>query len=538
MSTKNLSWENHLLSKLGVTELCNSIVAHKNLIVFSMLVALLCYGYDVFNFSLRIDSEFHASEFGAKAAWAAQGRWGMYFLNQWLLPDSVMPVVPVVLAVLGLCFGGLLLLASMAGGKGSHNYLAIALLITCPIFYFVNYFTTLGYGIGIGYLLVGLGTYLLIRKSAWWLPGVIVCYTGAIGIYQAFLPVIAVAFGVAVIDHYIERNSEFSFLWKRSLYFLTSLLLSYLCYELIKNGVLAALELTFDDAYLSNFNRFQMTSEFMAQSAQNSWDAIRKYYTGAPEFYLYPLNILSWLFWTSVGLFLLRVICCQQGLLGKILTLIIFSLVLAAPAAMLFMNNGLMPPRTQLAVPLVLAGTVYLAARLPSFTARALLTVLVLACTYKFIVAVNRYSFSNLMQWESDKAYSLQLLTDINKVWSELPTKTIHGKYAVELVGVRYDPETPILINREVIGTSFYQWSAGDIHRVVGLLRTMGVTDYRGANLNERLKVVAAAKQMPKWPLPGSVQVIENVIVIKIDEYNPNQLMLICRGKSHLPQCQ
>ena len=80
---------------------------NKALLIFLSIIAVIAYGGDVFNFSLNIDSENHAFDYGAKGGWVSQGRWGMYFLNSMLLPDAIMPVIPMLIAIVGSVIGAL-----------------------------------------------------------------------------------------------------------------------------------------------------------------------------------------------------------------------------------------------------------------------------------------------------------------------------------------------------------------------------------------------------------------------------------------------
>ena len=73
-----------------------------------------------------------------------------------------------------------------------------------------------------------------------------------------------------------------------------------------------------------------------------------------------------------------------------------------------------------------------------------------------------------------------------------------------------------------------FKWSAGDVDRVVRLFQTMGVSNYRAATKQEQLSVIEGAKAMPSWPYEGSVDVINGIVVVKLRDYNPNQLMKIC----------
>ena len=95
--------EQTLWRRLGLERFHGFVVANKGLMIYLAAVAVAAFGYDFFTFSLKIDSEFHALEPGAKMEWITQGRWAMYYLNAWLLPDPVMPFLPMLTGLIGAC---------------------------------------------------------------------------------------------------------------------------------------------------------------------------------------------------------------------------------------------------------------------------------------------------------------------------------------------------------------------------------------------------------------------------------------------------
>ncbi len=134
------------------------------------------------------------------------------------------------------------------------------------------------------------------------------------------------------------------------------------------------------------------------------------------------------------------------------------------------------------------------------------------------------------MTWLADRELSVQLLSKIHEAINKLPVKTDpFAQFPLEIVGWHEYEETPIFVHREVIGASFYTWGAGDAERISRLFRTMGVMDYRPATRQEKLSIVEAAQQMPSWPYQGSVDIINGIVVVKLREYNPNQLLGMCQ---------
>ena len=105
------------------------VVTNKGLIAYLFAVAVAAFGYDVFTFSLKTDSELHALHAGAKLAWIGEGRWAMYYLNAGLMPDPVMPFVPTLTGLVGVACGALFFFLSLSGERTLSDYLAAPLAI-------------------------------------------------------------------------------------------------------------------------------------------------------------------------------------------------------------------------------------------------------------------------------------------------------------------------------------------------------------------------------------------------------------------------
>ena len=93
----------------------------------------------------------------------------MYYLDAWLMPDAVMPFVPMLMSLLGLACGVMFFLVSLSG-SAPVDYLAAPMAIGCPLA-FGFYFTTLSYGLGAALAAAGAGQYALTRwrwSSAPW----------------------------------------------------------------------------------------------------------------------------------------------------------------------------------------------------------------------------------------------------------------------------------------------------------------------------------------------------------------------------------
>ena len=124
----------------------------------------------------------------------------MYYLNVALMPDAVMPFVPMLTGLLGLACGVLFFFLSLVRANArSPIILRRQLAIGCPLLAFGFYFTTLSYGLGVALAATGAGHYAVTRwrwSSAAW---AIACFAIAIGIYQSTVLLMPVLFGFYLV---------------------------------------------------------------------------------------------------------------------------------------------------------------------------------------------------------------------------------------------------------------------------------------------------------------------------------------------------
>jgi len=174
---------------------------NQNLIVVTVLtsVVIAAYGFELFNLNLTIDEEVHAFS-SQEYAWIAQGRWGMFLLNKFLLPQPVIPFVPLFVALLFHVLAIFLLLNSWDVDSQLEMLMIGAIGVAYPGMAYMYTFSTINFGIGIGLFFVALSLFMYIRSEGFYklsaaLPGAI-----SISIYQGFTVALAAIFLVYFIS--------------------------------------------------------------------------------------------------------------------------------------------------------------------------------------------------------------------------------------------------------------------------------------------------------------------------------------------------
>jgi len=503
------------------------VVANKGLVAYLVAVAVAAFGYDVVTFSLKTDSELHALHAGAKLAWIGEGRWAMYYLNAGLMPDPVMPFVPTLTGLVGVTCGALFFFLSLSGERTLSDYLAAPLAIACPLLAFGFYFTTLSYGLGVAVAATGAGLYAVTRwrwgSAAW----AVACFAIAIGIYQSTLLLMPVLFGFYLVVQIISvPRLSVDLLLRRVGAFLAVVLAACALYELIRIATLHAYHVPRAMEYLQGYLNWPTDRSSWGTTIRKTLATGKAYYTGGEAYYLDELRIVAVLFWLTLAVTVAQLVAAPQSISVKIVGLLALGGSLCAPLLMHLLNDGYMPPRTVLGVPFVLAGLVFAASFNGNRTVKLVLGVLVLSCFFKFVVVNSRYTLANELSWKADQDLSLLILQRAYSVLHKFPDR--NPPYPVALVGALQPGQSPLYVQRDLIGSSFYNTNGGNVGRVVGLWRSMRHFDFRAASDEEALAVAGRAVAMPVWPVEGSVDVVNGVIVVKIGEYTPKQITTLC----------
>jgi hypothetical protein len=128
----------------NISRRCSDCIAENaHLVIFSVLLGIMAYGYAIFNFTLSIDEELKTfSHSGIE--WARQGRWGVLVLLNVFMPESLIPFLPTFISVFFLivaCF----LFFPLIDGDIVSKAIFCCLFITFPsnaFFMEFNTFTT------------------------------------------------------------------------------------------------------------------------------------------------------------------------------------------------------------------------------------------------------------------------------------------------------------------------------------------------------------------------------------------------------------
>jgi glucosyltransferase GtrII-like protein len=492
------------------------------------VVALLCFGFELFNFNFSIDEELHAAGIIRPDEWLAQGRWGMYLLTRFLLPFPVTPVVPVAVALVSYVASITLLLAAWGVGSPLARLLAGSMAIAFPGLAFIFTFSTMNFGVGIGFLLLSIGALLITRPSRGELLLGAVAFGGALSIYQAFAFAAVSAAGFAVVLAMIQRSEGGTTRAvpanRLALRWLSALIAGACLYAVAQKALLAmsGRRIGYVTGYWDAAFLIDQPWTVLSRMASSVWAV----YMGTSEIYVEPLAPLGWLVGISVLLALAAAVRLPGTWVSRLTMLLALAVALVAPFALNLTYKGMTLPRTLLGVPIALCGLVLVGWRSTPRGFRVLLAILVAVTVLRFSVATNRLLNAGQLGLLADRALAAQLVERIEALGAKAGGPRIQ---ALELVGFHEWPKSPLFFKIETLGGSFFEWEQGNGYRVRPFLATMGAGVLGPARPEQMASVVQAALGMPVWPDPGSVENVDGVAVVKLGPYSDQQRRDICR---------
>jgi hypothetical protein len=499
-------------------QLCANVAFDTGFYLILAAVVFLSYGYEIFNFNLTIDEEIHAINSSKWNEWIAQGRWGMAFLNYFLLPNPITPVVSIFLGVIGTVIGLMFFIKDSFKGDRVDILAVTALAITTPTLAFTFTFNTLAYGVGCAFLAISIGNSLIYRRT--WLGVLIACVLSAfaISIYQTFVFVLAMFVIVHVWRAHIDSNfSKFVIYRHLFIYLFASLLIYFMISSLVLK--VASLDIKYVGQFVDLKGFIENPQKKILTSISRVFDIFR----------LHPGLFGLRSVWLSVVLLISIIFSIAYPLFNKdyLKLLRVISLSLAALVIIVCADaiaQGGAPLRSVIYIPIAITVIVGVAFSVTGVVGRRFLLTL---CLFSIVgnSMVNNHLFASSVAAEfRDKMLAEAIIRDVHKL---APSKTDYDVLKVEVIGNRQWPVTGIQSKTETFGASFFEWDGGNRYRIAAYLNLNGLATI-GATEEERVRVYAEQKNMPAWPHAGWNALSGDVLILKFGDYSVPQKTSLC----------
>ena len=477
-------------------------------LLFALVVILCSFSYELFNQTLSIDDELWIWAAVPNHDWIRQGRWGMFLVNC----IFVNPCIPFFSLFTTLLFHAVAFLV-IVGGLAEQTrcrFLLFPLFATASIFYFAYTFNSLLPGLGIAIFCAAVAVRLAYASSPRWyllLPAMVL---GAfsIGCYQALLNLLLFLCIFFLIRDLIILPKNWSAILRQCLHFLL-FGIGVLGIYYAGNKVAMILSGNTDQLYLA-----QYSVQFpVFQNPGSFFRFVWRSYYGANKIYGVDLFLQGGLFVGCVVIVACRILFLRTSWWRKGMALVGSALLVLAPFFLTLILN-FRELRGLFCLGWAISLLFLLAWRFSASPLRVLLAGVAVLCIFQYLWFNNKLAYSNKLSWERDKTLAIRILTRIDElpIHNLVPHDTplmIVGEPDVQ----GFAQETPFH-RVGTIGRSIFNHDGGVTGRIEKLFSLCGNNLFRQAGKAERQNVIERAVALPHFPEPGSVALIDGVVVV------------------------
>ncbi|TIO54556.1 MAG: hypothetical protein E5X80_11500 [Mesorhizobium sp.] len=482
----------------------SSIRAAINL--FAIFVAM--YFSELASFSLSIDEE--VASFRTDASiWIAQGRWGAYLIERFLIPNPVMPLLAPAIFGAGCVAAYLFVMDAIDKRELSiAEYACFVIFCAFPTWFFIVEFYSNIAAVGIGLAASAFAIWLINKKD---IPAagsrflVAVAAGGfAISIYQSFAPAILVL-GIAVCVLRARAGIERSLLK-----------------DLIRVGVLVAGSAVFYAVGNAIFKSFiSQRSEYFESLFQPGFlfqhpmvvaGRVLEAIGGALGLDHGTYGVILW----AVPLLLVLGgwTLFKESPRTKLLLPLAALVCLFIPFGVHALAAGIMPVRSLVGLPIAVWLFVYLAVTSNNARISIVSAILLGAVIFQIQVIQNYRQASSYLVDKHDTLLAAAIYDRL----AATPGFDAKRSYALSVFGglpfaTNY-PRPP----SSTVGYSFFEWDGGNPWRITSYMKLLGYSNLNGPTDQQVDQTIVRLSAMPVWPAPGSLEIQGDVVVIRLGE--------------------
>lgn len=494
-------------------------------VIFScILIAILCYGYEISNFTLSIDEELYIlSNKESINAWLLQGRFGIWiFKSIFMELGMFQPFVSSFIAGTFILISTQIWninLVKINKSKEVNKYdlvifSGIYMSLPTVISTFMS-FSSYNIEVSVGMLLVAISIYFAINfifeeTNIEEIFISVVFLTIAISIYQAFSVVYITGICILFYCKLLDNNYKFILkdLIKKVCISICILFISIIFYKFLDLVLRYIFINGQKDTYTNNFiswlNYDIQTSFYRMQ------DALRTILNkNNPNVIYIHVSIYMLIALTAIKAILYRN--------TKSLILIIVGFVLIiSPFLMIIVLGGYMPYRSMLALPLFIGFILFIINNAISKKNKFKILVSLISFIIMFnqIQSLNQIFYTENLRYNRDREIASSIIEDIIFEYGQYPQDIpvlFVGAYNLNNI----DPK----IKFETIGASFFEWDGGNNGRILNFMKVCGYNLIPYENRDKNNFIMNEVDSMNSWPSKNSIKIIDNeVIIVKLSE--------------------
>ncbi|HIU76811.1 MAG TPA: glucosyltransferase domain-containing protein [Candidatus Pelethocola excrementipullorum] len=499
------------------------VSSYKKMILLLAVVMLYCYGMRLFYYDISIDSEIALdSQSTMTLSWIGINRFGLWLTKKIFMINTFVPYASNFLMILFLGCSAFTFCYCIWQWNGKNEkyklfyYVFPLLYVTAPIFAEQFNFALQGFEIAWATFLCILSAYftgkwIFLKKSILWMASGVLLMIWALGSYQAFSSLYIAVVLISFMLYY--QNEDFSGIttwFGAGLKHAAVFVISFIGYTLATKLITAYFNL--DSSYVNNM--FLWKVDGIKSCIFNILgDALRIYFSAWPLFFrraFLPAML------AAVILLLYRGWKCRKK---EYWIFVIASLLLMlSPLFLSIVSGNYQPIRGQLVYPLLLA---FVFAYLTTINKKVVSYVLLAASLYVALgqgQSLTRLFHTSHFTYESDK----ELAGDVHSRIAQVGADRGMQEYPVVFIGAKSIQKMEDTVDGDVIGHSFFEWDqaayAGSTERIVNLCKSLGYGDLYMPSQEQVEFAQEYSHNMPVWPATGSVQVLNDFVVIKLSE--------------------
>lgn len=506
--------------------LCEYIKNNKVIWLALLVFTLMVRGVFFLSDNIGIDTEEIIVSQSISLGWLNIGRYGLVVLKVLLGNRSFNPYLCGILVILllpAICILWTYLFSYISKTENKGSIFAFSLiLITSQILTEQLYFKLQAVEICIGFALTAIcllvcfdaffeeerKQFVIIKAAAALLISIL-----TFGLYQSFVPLFIFGAAISVLIYALFNQSDSNtnkYLFFNSLKYIGIFIAGFVISQIIGRCISGP-----SSDYLGGqifWKEFPVARCLYLICAH-----IASAMLGRRIYYCFTYIII-------VALLIALIICktLKSKRNNKLIVFLAATFTLASPFLLTIYCGAEPIVRSQLVLPFMIAGLSYVICLSDTFSAnryvKVILAAVIIVTIYIQLSVTARLEYSDMVRYEGDKRLAAQLQVSIDELQNEdlsLPI-VFYGKRQAKL--------NDSCIAGETCGRSFFEWDtdvepAGyySTKRVLSFMKTQGI-EYTFPTFDIVSHYQEYAKDMPVWPSEGSIQRMDDVIIIKIGQ--------------------
>lgn len=495
---------------------------NRYIIIFSFLLAVVAFGYELFNFTLSPDEEINSFNKATESSvYLIVGRWGIYYLNHLVSPESVLPYFPFLISLVCLATSAILFITKFKLKFYAMLVFSIV-FITHPIHSYYLGFNTSNMYYGFGMVLSVLGVLAFSAvisnkgpKNILILLSVIFLML-AISFYQSLLAFYLVT-GIFLIFY---QQHQYPIISTRKTIFSILILVAIsvvavIFYQLIN---MASRYLVLGSI---SGPSYEYVENLIAWGKKPIPEIIRSLYAGLMNYFTngnFYGGISAQTVIVIIPMIVFYILKKTMPLKNKLTSILLLILLFFAPFTIVFLSGMPLPVRTLMAFPLML-GIIW--AFTHDQSAKWFRSFMLIFAIY--ILINNTYTntrlfYASKVSWEADRNMAVRISTRIY----DLDLPDYDGRIPVAFAGSYQHPSNLLFLRSDIHGTSFFKWDEGATYRLEPFFKILGINDFKMIDFSHFEHLAPSVDEMPSWPARGSVKLIEDIVIVKLSDESDN----------------